>query len=156
MTCVHYLTDIDLEEVVDLFAKKRPTWHITERSWWSAANLVNNQIYHLLSTFSFWIVTLPCHFQISKYICQVVTLLEYQFEVQTFCEISTFRFWLPVFVSCRLQNARNAVSDNLIWFDLRTVPTIVTAHIFCACQGSRARRERNAQHAGHADWFCLL
>ena len=39
---------------------------------------------------------------------------------------------------------------------LRTVPTIVTAHIFCACQSSRARRERNAQHAGHADWFCLL
>ena len=28
--------------------------------------------------------------------------------------------------------------------ELRTVPTIVTAHIFCACQGSRARRERNA------------
>ena len=27
---------------------------------------------------------------------------------------------------------------------LRTVPTIVTAHIFCACQGSRAQRERNA------------
>ena len=27
------------------------------------------------------------------------------------------------------------------------VPTIATAHIFCACQGSRARRERNAQHA---------
>ena len=39
---------------------------------------------------------------------------------------------------------------------LMTVPTIVTAHIYCACQGSRARRERNAQHAGHADWFCLL
>ena len=38
---------------------------------------------------------------------------------------------------------------------LRTVPTIVTVHIFCACQGSRARRERNAQHAGHVDWFCL-
>ena len=37
---------------------------------------------------------------------------------------------------------------------LRTVPTVVTAQIFCACQGSRARRERNAQHAGHADWFC--
>ena len=37
---------------------------------------------------------------------------------------------------------------------LRTVPTIVTAHIFCACQGSRARRKRNAQQAGHAD--CLL
>ena len=39
---------------------------------------------------------------------------------------------------------------------LRTVPTIVTAHIFCAYLGSRARRERNAQLAGHADWFCLL
>jgi len=39
---------------------------------------------------------------------------------------------------------------------LRTVPTIVTAHIFCACEGSRARRERNGQHAGHADWFCFL
>ena len=38
---------------------------------------------------------------------------------------------------------------------LRTVPTIVTAHIFCACEGSRVRRERNAQHAGYADWFCL-
>ena len=37
---------------------------------------------------------------------------------------------------------------------LRTVPTVVTAQIFCACQGSRVRRERNAQHAGHADWFC--
>ena len=36
------------------------------------------------------------------------------------------------------------------------VPTIVTAHIFCACQGSRARPERNAQHAGHADWFCYF
>ena len=39
---------------------------------------------------------------------------------------------------------------------LRRVPNIVTAHIFCACQGSRARRERNAQHAGHVGWFCLL
>ena len=38
---------------------------------------------------------------------------------------------------------------------LRTVPTIVTAHIFRACQGSRARRERNAQQAGHADWLCF-
>ena len=38
---------------------------------------------------------------------------------------------------------------------LRTVLTIVTAHIFCACQSSRAQRERNAQHAGLADWFCL-
>ena len=36
------------------------------------------------------------------------------------------------------------------------VPTIVTAHIFCVCQGSRARPERNAQHAGHADWFCYF
>ena len=39
---------------------------------------------------------------------------------------------------------------------LRTGPTIVTAYIFYACQGSRARRERNAQHTEHADWFCLL
>ena len=38
---------------------------------------------------------------------------------------------------------------------LRTVPTIVTAHIFCPFQGSRARRERNAQHAGLADRYCL-
>ena len=45
---------------------------------------------------------------------------------------------------------------QLLKFNLRTVPTILTAHIFCACQGSRARRERNAQHAGRADWFCLL
>ena len=29
---------------------------------------------------------------------------------------------------------------------LRMVPTIVTAHIFCACHGSGAPRERNAQH----------
>ena len=29
---------------------------------------------------------------------------------------------------------------------LRTVPTIITALIFCACQGSRARCERNVQH----------
>ena len=42
------------------------------------------------------------------------------------------------------------------FYDLRTVPTIVTAHIFCACQGSRVRRETNVQNAGHADWFCLL
>ena len=40
--------------------------------------------------------------------------------------------------------------------DLRPVPTIVTAQIFCACQDSRARRERNAQHAGHMEWFCPL
>ena len=46
--------------------------------------------------------------------------------------------------------------SNSAFFPLRTVPTIVTAQIFCACQGSRARRERNVQHAGHTDWFCLL
>ena len=40
-----YLTDIDLEEIVDLVTKKQPTWHTTERSWWKAANLMNNQIY---------------------------------------------------------------------------------------------------------------
>ena len=32
---------------------------------------------------------------------------------------------------------------------LRTVPTIVTVHIFCECLGSRTRCERNAQHTGH-------
>ena len=37
-------------------------------------------------------------------------------------------------------------------FYLRTLPTIVTVHIFCVCEGSRAQRERNTQHAGHADW----
>ena len=41
-----YLTDIDLEEIVDLVTKKQPTWHTTERSWWKAANLMNNQIYN--------------------------------------------------------------------------------------------------------------
>ena len=35
-------------------------------------------------------------------------------EVQRLCEISTFRFWLPVFLRYRLQNDRNAVSDNLV------------------------------------------
>ena len=36
------------------------------------------------------------------------------FEVQKFCEISKFRFWLPVFLRYRLQNAQNTVSDNLV------------------------------------------
>ena len=40
--------------------------------------------------------------------------------------------------------------------NLRTVSAIVTAHFFCACEGSGVRRERNAQHAGHVEWFCLL
>ena len=39
---------------------------------------------------------------------------------------------------------------------LRTVPTIVTVHIFCTCQGSCVQHERNEEHPGHADWFCLL
>jgi len=39
---------------------------------------------------------------------------------------------------------------------LRMVPTIVTARIFCACQGSRAQRETNVQQTGHANWFCRL
>ena len=52
-----------------------------------------------------------------------------------------------VLVTARLRGWRNHL-------DLRTVSTIVTAHIFCACQDSRARRERNAQHTGHAEWFC--
>ena len=41
--------------------------------------------------------------------------------------------------------------------DMPTADVLATlkdgAHYY---QGSRARRERNAQHAGHADWFCLL
>ena len=36
------------------------------------------------------------------------------FEVQKFFEISKFRFWLPVFLRYRLQNAQNTVSDNLV------------------------------------------
>ena len=48
------------------------------------------------------------------------------------------------------------LNNIYVFLLLRTVPTIVTAHIFCACQDSRARHERNAQHAGHADWLCLL
>ena len=56
----------------------------------------------------------------------------------------------------KLKQAFLIDSDAKFLMYLRTVPTIVTAHIFCACQGSRARRERNAQHAGHAEWFCLL
>ena len=58
------------------------------------------------------------------------------------------------------ENDNNNNNNNWLWTVLRkllrTVPTIVTAQIFCACEGSRARRERNAQHAGHEDWFCLL
>ena len=53
-------------------------------------------------------------------------------------------------------NVSNTCEKNLLSKVLRTVPTIVTAHIFCAYQGSRVGRERNAQHAGHADWPCLL
>ena len=68
------------------------------------------------------------------------------------------RKWLPR----TLNRGRNYSTSREVSFGtlkadhLRTVPTIVTAHIFCACQGSCARRERNAQQAGHADWFCLL
>ena len=50
-----YLTDIDLEEIVDLFTKKHPTWHTTETSWWTAANLMNNQIYNFLSIVFFFL-----------------------------------------------------------------------------------------------------
>ena len=48
------------------------------------------------------------------------------------------------------------VNDKQTYEVLKTVPTIVTAHIFCACRGSCAPRRRNVQHTGHADWFCLL
>ena len=68
--------------------------------------------------------------------------------------------WLPTrLLSALLGNATVQLANSFDFInyfnDLRTVPTIVTAHIFCACQGSRARCERNAQHAGRADWFSI-
>ena len=66
---------------------------------------------------------------------------------------------LPLCACRRNYECRGACNCKTVgWgnhLDLRTVPTIVTAHIFCAYQGSRSRREGNAQHAGHAEWFCL-
>ena len=53
-----------------------------------------------------------------------------------------------------LIHGENTLLSSTEEYILRTEPTIVTAHIFYACQGSRAG-ERNAQHAGHAEWFCL-
>ena len=64
------------------------------------------------------------------------------------------RFFIPYSYLIRL--SPTIFIFFITWLALRTVLTIVTAHIFYACQGSRARRERNAQHAGHANWFCLL
>ena len=64
------------------------------------------------------------------------------------------RFFIPYSYLIRL--SPKIFIFFITWLALLTVFTIVTAHIFYACQGSRARRERNAQHAGHADWFCLL
>ena len=71
-------------------------------------------------------------------------------------EIFYLRFGDSFLLDHRQEELHFKLSLTHVLHCLRTVPTIVTAHIFCACQGSRARRERNAQHAGHADWFCLL
>ena len=46
--------------IVHLFGKKPPTWNTTERSLWSAANFVNNQIYNFLSIL---LLKLWCHCQ---------------------------------------------------------------------------------------------
>ena len=74
-------------------------------------------------------------------------------------QLSLFRLWLCD--NCSLQVSQRELKTRFRYclnprLALRTVPTIVTAHIFCACQGSRRRRERNAPHAGHANWFCFL
>ena len=46
--------------IVHLFGKKPPTWNTTERSLWSVANFVNNQIYNFLSIL---LLKLWCHCQ---------------------------------------------------------------------------------------------
>ena len=72
-------------------------------------------------------------------------------------EVRLLFLWLSLFKSPNFNNYGVKSSRSLqLPLHLKTVPTIVTAHIFCACQGSHARPKRNAQHAGHADWFCLL
>ena len=75
--------------IVHLFAKKPPTWNTTERSLWSAANFVNNQIYNFLSIL---LLKLWCHYQ-NTYtklsICHIIN-----FEGSIFCQLSTFRFFL--------------------------------------------------------------
>ena len=76
---------------------------------------VNDRIYNFLSIFLLNSAIAIFILIFFKYIHKVVFLpKKINFKVQTFCEISTFRFWLPVFLSCRLQNARNAVSENQI------------------------------------------
>ena len=52
-----------------------------------------------------------------------------------------------------LQSREVSFNFHLTFLKLRTVPTIVTAHIFCACQRSRARRERNAPSLGGSSYF---
>ena len=51
-----------------------------------------------------------------KYINKVVSAkgICISFEFQKFCEMSTVRFWLHVFMSYHLQNTLNAFSDNQI------------------------------------------
>ena len=60
---------------------------------------VNDRIYNFLSIFLLnSAIAIFILFFFFKYIHKVVFLpKKINFKVQTFCEISTFRFWLPVF-----------------------------------------------------------
>ena len=49
---------------------------------------------------------------------------------------------LPLDPESREESRRGEFVE--VWAPLRTVPTIVTAHIFCTCQGSRATRKKCA------------
>lgn len=62
------------------------------------------------------------------------------FEVQKFCEISKFRFWLPVFLRYRLQNAQNTVSDNLVPPPLRLAPPVLLWPVFSLDQTSSLKK----------------
>ena len=66
----------------------------------AAANLVNDQIHNFFIYFFFLNSVIAILAQIKKktYISSLFGLKS-NFEVQKFCEISTFRFWLPVFNS---------------------------------------------------------
>ena len=74
--------------------------------------------------------------------------------MKLFCLIRTVRIHITYCSKFTVLHGRNI--SRVVIQALRTVPSIITAHIFCVCQGSLTRRERNGQHAGHADWFCLL
>ena len=76
-----------------------------ERSLWSAANFVNNQIYDFLLLFKLW-----WHYQntyIKWSICYIIN-----FEGPRFCQLSTFRFFLILPALKTL--AIYVLSENLI------------------------------------------